>query len=82
MTKHANTAGAVVPGRLGVMEAGSAGLASVLDVGASLGLSLALMRRVRVLIWGVMGLVFWGAGVFRTGRSTAADVPVDGVHNA
>jgi len=57
MTKIVNTAGLVVPGRLGVAEGGSAALAGALGFAASQGLSLALMRRVRALIWGMVGLV-------------------------
>jgi uncharacterized membrane protein YbhN (UPF0104 family) len=57
VTKIVNTAGLVVPGRLGVAEGGSALLADALGFAASHGLSLALMRRVRALIWAVVGLV-------------------------
>lgn len=57
VTKIVNTAGTIVPGRLGVAEGGSAALAEALGFAASHGLSLALMRRVRALIWGGVGLV-------------------------
>ncbi len=67
MTKLVNTAGAVVPGRLGIMEGGSAALAAAFNVGASLGLSLALMRRARALVWGVVGLGLWACEVFPNG---------------
>ena len=56
VTKIVNTAGLLVPGRLGVSEGGSALLAGALGFAASHGLSLALMRRVRALIWAVVGL--------------------------
>jgi len=56
VTKIVNTAGIVVPGRLGVAEGGSAALAGALGFAASQGLSLALMRRVRALVWGGVGL--------------------------
>lgn len=56
VTKMVNTAGFVVPGRLGVAEGGSALLANALGFAASHGLSLALMRRVRALLWGGVGL--------------------------
>jgi hypothetical protein len=56
VTKIVNTAGMFVPGRLGVSEGGSALLASALGFAASHGLSLALMRRVRALIWAAVGL--------------------------
>lgn len=57
VTKIVNTVGIVVPGRLGVAEGGSAALAGALGFAASHGLSLALMRRVRALVWGGVGLV-------------------------
>jgi hypothetical protein len=57
LTKVVNTAGLAVPGRLGISEGGSALLAGSLGFAASYGLSLALMRRVRALIWAVVGLV-------------------------
>jgi hypothetical protein len=57
VTKIVNTAGILVPGRLGVAEGGSAALAGALGFAASHGLSLALMRRVRALVWGGVGLV-------------------------
>jgi hypothetical protein len=56
VTKIVNTAGLVIPGRLGVAEGGSALLAGALGFAASHGLSLALMRRVRALIWAGVGL--------------------------
>ena len=57
MTKIVNTVGMVVPGRVGVAEGGSAALAGALGFAASHGLSLAIMRRVRALFWGVVGLI-------------------------
>jgi hypothetical protein len=56
VTKIVNTAGMVVPGRLGVAEGGSALLADALGFAASHGLSLALMRRIRALSWAIVGL--------------------------
>jgi hypothetical protein len=56
VTKIVNTAGLLVPARLGVSEGGSALLADALGFAASSGLSLALMRRVRALIWAGVGL--------------------------
>jgi uncharacterized protein (TIRG00374 family) len=55
-TKIVNTVGTLVPGRLGVSEGGSALLAGALGFAASHGLSLALMRRMRALIWAAVGL--------------------------
>ena len=56
VTKIVNTAGLLVPGRLGVAEGGSALLADALGFAASHGLSLALIRRIRALIWAGVGL--------------------------
>jgi hypothetical protein len=56
VSKIVNTVGAIVPGRVGISEGGSALLADALGFGASHGLSLALMRRVRSLIWTGVGL--------------------------
>jgi hypothetical protein len=56
VTKIVNTAGLIIPGRLGVAEGGSALLADALGFAASHGLSLALMRRIRALIWSAVGL--------------------------
>jgi hypothetical protein len=56
VTKIVNTAGMVVPARLGVSEGGSALLADALGFAGSHGVSLALMRRVRALIWAGVGL--------------------------
>jgi hypothetical protein len=72
VTKIVNTVGAVVPGRIGISEGGSALLADVLGFSASHGLSLALMRRVRALIWTAAGLTLlpWQeARARRAGRS-------------
>jgi len=56
VTKLVNTAGLLVPGRIGVSEGGSALLAGALGFAASHGLSLALMRRVRATIWAIVGI--------------------------
>lgn len=65
VTKLVNTAGALVPARLGVAEGGSALLADALGFAASHGLSLALMRRVRALIWAGVGLLVLPYGEVR-----------------
>lgn len=44
-----------VPLRLGVDEAGTAGFATMIGVAASTGLSLAIVRKVRVLFWTAIG---------------------------
>jgi len=69
-TKIVNTAGAIVPGRLGVSEGGSALLAGTLGFSASQGFSLALMRRVRALIWAGVGLVILPLQEARARRRT------------
>jgi hypothetical protein len=57
LTKVVNTAGTIVPGRLGIAEGGSAFLAQALGLGASYGMGLAIMRRVRAITWGAVGLL-------------------------
>jgi hypothetical protein len=69
VTKLVNTAGLLVPARVGVSEAGSALLASALGFAASHGLSLALMRRVRALIWSAVGLALLPAQEARARRA-------------
>jgi Lysylphosphatidylglycerol synthase TM region len=51
-----NVAFKFVPMRLGVDEAGSGVLASVLGYGSTIGVSLALVRKVRVLFWTALGV--------------------------
>jgi hypothetical protein len=69
VTKTVNSVGVVVPGRLGVSEGGSAAMASALGLGASFGLSLALMRRVRALLWAVIGVSLVVPELWRLWRS-------------
>jgi hypothetical protein len=69
LTKIVNTAGLAIPGRLGVSEGGSALLAGALGFTASYGLSLALMRRVRALIWSAVGLLLLPVEELRARRS-------------
>jgi len=57
LTKVVNTVGTIVPGRLGIAEGGSAFLAGALGLGASYGMGLAIMRRVRAIAWGGVGLL-------------------------
>jgi hypothetical protein len=53
-----------VPLRLGVDEAGTAGFATMIGLSATTGLSLAIVRRVRVLFWAAAGgLLLVGRGV-------------------
>jgi Lysylphosphatidylglycerol synthase TM region len=48
----------VLPMRLGVDEAGAAVFADRLGLGSATGISLALVRRMRVLFWSAVGIVF------------------------
>jgi lysylphosphatidylglycerol synthase-like protein len=57
MSRILNSAGQFVPGKLGVSEAASAALAGSLQIGSAHGLTLALVRRVRSLLWGAIGVV-------------------------
>jgi hypothetical protein len=53
-----NAAGQFIPGKLGVSEAASTMLAAGLHLGSAHGLTLALARRVRSVVWGAAGLAF------------------------
>lgn len=57
VSRLVNAAGQFVPGKLGVSEASSAALASALNIGGSYGLTLALARRARSLVWGAIGVM-------------------------
>jgi hypothetical protein len=48
-----------VPMRLGVDEASATGFAAVIGIRPEIGLLTALVRRVRMLIWGAVGLGIW-----------------------
>lgn len=79
LTKTLNSLGSIVPARLGVSEAGSTLLTAGLGVGASLGLSMALMRRARALLWsgaGVVTLLLFGLR-WRQVKAASADDPGD-----
>jgi len=71
ISKLANTAGAIVPGRLGIAEGGSAALGSALGIGSSFGVSLVLMRRVRGLLWGIVGVTLVLPDLWRMSRCSA-----------
>ena len=51
-----NSAGQFIPGKLGVTEAATTALAQSLSLGGPQGLSLALARRARSLVWGAGGI--------------------------
>lgn len=57
LIKIMNVVGGLVPAHLGISEGGTALLAGTLGLGASYGLGLAIMRRVRATAWGAVGLL-------------------------
>jgi hypothetical protein len=57
LTKAVNAVGGIVPGRLGIAEGGTALLSGALGLGASYGMGLAIMRRIRATAWGAVGLL-------------------------
>jgi hypothetical protein len=71
VTKIVNTAGMLVPARIGVSEGGSVLLADALGFAGSHGLSLALMRRARALIWAAVGLALMPLQEARARRAGA-----------
>lgn len=52
-----NFAFSFVPARVGVDEAGSGLLAEVLGIGATAGVTVALVRKARVLVWTAVGMI-------------------------
>lgn len=75
LSRLVNSAGAFVPGKLGVSELAGASLADAMRLGSVHGLTLALTRRLRSLLWagaGVIVLVLLAARRSRK-RSPAAD---------
>lgn len=64
-TKLVNAAGWLVPGRVGVAEVASAALAEALRLGSTQGVTLALTRRARSLVWGAAGVAILGYRAFR-----------------
>jgi uncharacterized membrane protein YbhN (UPF0104 family) len=68
-TKTANTVGTIVPGRLGIAEGGAAAMAGALGIGASYGLAVVLMRRVRALLWSIVGVPLVVPELWRMSRS-------------
>lgn len=53
-----NAVGSFIPGKLGVSEAASTMLAAGLKLGSAHGLTLALARRARSVLWGAAGITF------------------------
>ena len=72
VSKLANTFGAIVPGRLGIAEGSSAALAGALGIGSSFGVALVLMRRVRGLLWSMVGMMLIVPDLWRRSRLSAA----------
>jgi hypothetical protein len=58
MNRLINVAFKFVPLRLGVDEAGSGLLAQILGYGSAVGVTLALVRKVRMLVWTGVGVIF------------------------
>lgn len=82
LSRFVNAAGQFVPGRVGVYEAASAVLADTLRLGGAYGVSLALARRLRSLMWAVPGLFLlvhrgYHRAVRGAGRDAVAEVPMD-----
>ena len=57
INRAVNIAFNFIPARLGVDEAGSGLLAPTLGMGASVGVTLAILRKARVLFWSALGLL-------------------------
>ena len=68
-----NSAGQFIPGKLGVTEAATTALAQTLSLGGPQGLSLALARRARSLVWGAGGIGL--LAVRAASRPAAAQAP-------
>ncbi|MBI4263468.1 MAG: flippase-like domain-containing protein [Acidobacteria bacterium] len=77
LSRVVNAVGQFVPGRVGVYEAASALLADALSLGASYGVSLALARRARSLLWAVPGgVLLMHRGYRRATRSAGRETVV------
>ncbi len=70
MMKVVNILFFFVPGQVGVMEGGNAILLRMLGLGASAGVTLALIEKVRSIFWAAYGLFIW-MYAFQKGRSDA-----------
>lgn len=67
LSRLLNSAGHLVPGKLGVYEMAGAGVASALRLGSVHGLTLILARRIRSLVWGSVGLTLLTLSAARRG---------------
>ena len=52
----------VIPLRIGVDESGSGFMTTALDLGRGLGVTMGLIRKIRVLIWSGLGLLLLASG--------------------
>ena len=71
VTKAVNSIGGIVPGRLGIAEGGTALAAGALGLGARYGMGLAIMRRVRAVAWGAVGLLLLWYREYHARKRTA-----------
>lgn len=74
-----NVLGVFVPGKVGVSEAASTIVADALRLGAAQGLSLALARRARSLLWGLIGIGLIGHQTYSS-RQPAHQAAADPEH--
>jgi hypothetical protein len=72
INRFINVAFKFVPMRLGVDEAGSGILTQVLYGSSALGVTLAVVRKARMLVWTGAGVVFVGLRGLRTGEAAPA----------
>jgi hypothetical protein len=72
LSRLANSAGQFIPGKIGVNELAGAGLANLLSLGSVHGLTLALARRVRSLVWAGVGVVLLTVSAVRPSLKVAA----------
>ncbi len=70
-TKLAKAAFFFVPGRVGADEGSSAGVVALLGMGSAVGLTLSLLRRVRALVWALLGMAYLAC---HAGRARAQSV--------
>ena len=66
----------MIPLRIGVDEAAAAMVSNGLTLGTGTGLMLALVRKLRLLFWGAVGLIFGVTRPIRRSRVAAPAAPV------
>jgi len=62
------TASCVIPGNIGVQEAGMAFYAGWFGMSPSYGVALSLLKRTRQLLWSLIGFAVWGAYEYQLAR--------------